>query len=112
MTQAYVKGLTGVAPRCLRPPYGDHNATTDQVVTGRGLHVVMWNDDLQDWTWISGDEIVRRVMSQLQPVSVVLFHDRTHIIDALPTLITLLQTRGYRFATICQTSGASPGSPL
>jgi len=112
MTEAYVKGLAGVAPRCLRPPYGAHDAATDQIANGRGLHVVMWNDDPQDWTWISADEIVRRVMAQLQPVSVILFHDRTHVIDALPTLITMLRARGYRFATICQASGATPGSSL
>jgi hypothetical protein len=45
-------------------------------------------------------------------VSVIELHDRTNIVYALPELIVQLRARGYRFATICQTSGATPGSAL
>jgi peptidoglycan/xylan/chitin deacetylase (PgdA/CDA1 family) len=111
-TQGEITQLTGVAPHCVRPPYGAHNAMTDGVIAGDGLHVTMWNDDPRDWTGISARGITQRVLSQLQPVTVVELHDRTAIIDALPGLIDALRERGYHFATICQTSGAMPGSPL
>jgi peptidoglycan/xylan/chitin deacetylase (PgdA/CDA1 family) len=111
-TSDLIGRLAGVRPRCLRPPGGNHNAASDQRAAQHGLHVATWNVDPRDWTWISADQIVNRILSQLKPVSVVVLHDRTHIIDALPTLIEQLRARGYHFATICQTSGTSPGAPL
>jgi peptidoglycan/xylan/chitin deacetylase (PgdA/CDA1 family) len=111
-TQALLAGLTGVAPRCLRPPDGIHTAFTDALTAQRGLHLALWNVDPRDWTGISAAEIVGRVLAQLQPVSVIELHDRTAIVAALPALVAALRARGYRFATICQTGGATPGSPL
>ena len=111
-TQAFLTGLTGLAPRCLRPPDGRHTPVTDALTAERRLHVALWNVDPRDWTGISADEIVRRILVGLQPVSVIELHDRTNIVYALPELIVQLRARGYRFSTICQTSGATPGSAL
>ena len=55
---------------------------------------------------------MRCVLARLQPMSVTELHDRTNILAVLPGLIAALLARGYRFATICETSGAPPGSPL
>jgi peptidoglycan/xylan/chitin deacetylase (PgdA/CDA1 family) len=107
--QALLGSLSGVAPDCVRPPDGVRSVSADRQLATRGLLDAGWNVDPQDWTGITATEIVRRVVAQLKPVSVVVLHDRSQITRALPALVTELRSRGYRFASICQTSGAVPG---
>jgi peptidoglycan/xylan/chitin deacetylase (PgdA/CDA1 family) len=110
--QSLLRQLTGIAPRCVRPPDGRTSASVNASLQAHGLHVAEWTVDPRDWTGISAAEIVQRVTAKVRPGSVVIFHDRTHAAEALPALVSNLRSRGYRFATICQTSGPTPGSPL
>ena len=64
--------------------------------------VVSWRDSL-DWKGISAEEITRRVLSKVQPGSIVLFHNAAeHTPEALPGIIEALQADGYTIVPISE----------
>jgi peptidoglycan/xylan/chitin deacetylase (PgdA/CDA1 family) len=92
-----------------RFPYGSRNGRTLRLVNQLGYTSVRWTVDT--WGWMgrsqqSAGGAVRRVMNDLVPGEIVLMHlgsARDHsTIDAhaLPTVIRLVRSRGYRFVTL------------
>jgi len=75
-TEIISKWLTG--DRAFRPPYGDHNAMVDEVVSQLGYRSVFWTVDTNDWDpknqpdrWVDGG--VEQISGRDN--SVVLIHD-------------------------------------
>jgi peptidoglycan/xylan/chitin deacetylase (PgdA/CDA1 family) len=92
-----------------RFPYGSRNGRTLRLANELGYASVRWTVDT--WGWMGRSEqsvpgVVRRVMDQLVPGEIVLMHlgsSRDHsTIDskALPAVIRLVRSRGYRFVTL------------
>jgi peptidoglycan/xylan/chitin deacetylase (PgdA/CDA1 family) len=92
-----------------RFPYGSRNTRTLRLVNRLGYASVRWTVDT--WGWMgrsqqSSGGAVRRVMHNLVPGEIVLMHlgsARDHsTIDAhaLPAVIRLVRSRGYRFVTL------------
>lgn len=94
----------GERPRCVRPPYGAHDARVDKVIRSRGQRVMLWSVDPQDWARPGVDRIVRRVLRQVEPGARILMHDgggdRSQTVAALERVIVRLQARGYRFGLL------------
>ena len=56
-----------------------------------------------DWKGISAEKIAANVLKKVQGGSIILCHNNAdHIVDALPTIITTLKSRGYKFVTISE----------
>lgn len=93
--------------RCFRPPYGNHNATTDQIAREQGLATILWSRDGRDWARPGVDTIVSGNLSTRYDGgrAVILLHDggteRTQTVAALDRLIPTLKAQGYRFVQIC-----------
>jgi peptidoglycan/xylan/chitin deacetylase (PgdA/CDA1 family) len=92
-----------------RFPYGSRNARTLRMVNGLGYASVRWTVDTWGWMGLSQQSFAgaaRRVTQHLVPGEIVLMHlgsARDHsTIDskALPRVIRLVRTRGYRFVTL------------
>jgi peptidoglycan/xylan/chitin deacetylase (PgdA/CDA1 family) len=44
-----IKDVTGVTPRCWRPPYGDVDDRVRAIATGLGMSTNLWDADTFDW---------------------------------------------------------------
>ncbi len=93
--------------RCFRPPYGNHNATTDRIAREQGLATILWSRDGRDWARPGVDTIVSGNLSTRYDGgrAVILLHDggtdRSQTVAALDRLIPTLKAQGYRFVQIC-----------
>ncbi len=106
-TDAVLTKLSGYRPRFIRPPYGE--ITSRQVGWSRqhGYIIVNWDVDSVDWRQIPAHRILANIRKTLQPGSIILQHagggygqDLSGSIKALPQLIRLLQSKGYRLVTL------------
>jgi peptidoglycan/xylan/chitin deacetylase (PgdA/CDA1 family) len=102
--QRLIKGLTGVAPRFLRPPGGQLDAQAAQLAAQRGLAVALWDVNLNDVrAGKSAHELLKTSLKKIRPGSVILAHDGIQsTIDMLPELIITLRAEGYRFVTLSE----------
>jgi peptidoglycan-N-acetylglucosamine deacetylase len=93
-------------PRMFRPPDGDWNATTLQLLRKDHMLMVLWSLDTDDWQLPGVRTIVGRVLNGAKPGAIVLMHDaggnRSETIAALPRVIRGLRERGYRLVTVPQ----------
>ncbi|NLD77766.1 MAG: polysaccharide deacetylase family protein [Acidimicrobiales bacterium] len=103
-----VNGIVGAGHvKCFRPPYGNHDATTDQIAADLGLATIMWSRDGRDWASPGVDHIVQANLDTRYDDgrAVLLLHDggveRSQTVAALPRLIDSLKARGYEFVQIC-----------
>lgn len=85
-----------------RPPYGDFNSTTSDVLKERGYQaMVIWNVDSRDWTGAGSSQMVENIMQNVANGSIVLFHlHGANTVAALGQLIPRLQAQGYQCVTI------------
>jgi len=81
-----------------RPPYGERRLNSDALFATRGITVVLWNIDSQDWNpKITADEIGARVLSLmlLWRRGIILFHDvHDKAIAAVPSLLGYIRNAG------------------
>lgn len=95
-----MEGLAGEngAPVLARPPYG---RVDDKVLAASQLPVVLYSLDSRDAESSTPEEIVERVMGEVQDGDIILLHDGCpQTVDALPMLIESLQNEGYQITTI------------
>ena len=84
-------------------PYGEYNDTVVSTINGLGMHVIQWDVDSLDWKGLSSDEITSRVLTRVQPGSIVLFHNAAeHTPEALAGIIEALIADGYSIIPISQ----------
>jgi peptidoglycan/xylan/chitin deacetylase (PgdA/CDA1 family) len=91
-------------PRLFRPPYGAFNQDTEKLMTRRGMAMILWSVDSQDYARPGVDRIVQNVMSAVTPGSIVLMHDgggdRSETVAALPKIIKRLRRKGYGLVSV------------
>lgn len=76
---------------------------------------VYWTVNSRDYTGLSPERIVRRVLGSVRPGGIVLMHDGVDAtVRAIPEIVRELRKRGYRFVTLDELFpvplGARPGS--
>ncbi len=92
-----IEELTGVRPDLFRPPFGAYNNTLIEEAETDGYKVIQWSVDSLDWKDISADEIVKRVLDNAEPGSIVLFHNNAaHVREYLPLILEGLINEGYK----------------
>jgi len=88
-------------PVLFRPPYG---ATNDAILTkihADSMKTIIWNIDSEDWADPVPASVAQRVLTEArkQKRGIILFHDIHKVgLEALPTIITTLQSEGAKFA--------------
>jgi peptidoglycan/xylan/chitin deacetylase (PgdA/CDA1 family) len=85
-----------------RPPYGSYNKKIEQLVAQKGMTVVLWNVDPQDWQRKkSSTDICHSVVDQVRPGSIILLHDiHERTVNALEKMIQSLLNKGYTFVPL------------
>ena len=91
-------------PVTFRFPYGTCDASALAQVAAAGLYPIQWDVVTGDPAkGQSAQQIVRTVLNQVRPGSIVVAHANGrgwHTAEAFKTLITALRERGYRFVTV------------
>lgn len=99
-------------PRLFRPPYGMYNARTLGILRRLHMLMVMWSVDPRDWLRPGTRAIVRRVLGEAQPGTIIEMHDgggdRSQTVAALPRIIDGLRRRHYQLVTVPQLLSADP----
>ena len=100
-----VKELTGYDMFLFRPPYGDYDSAVVTNARQNGYYPIQWNIDSLDWKDYGADDIIKKVTENknLSNGSIILCHNGAkYTKDALDTVITTLQDKGYEFVPISQ----------
>jgi peptidoglycan-N-acetylglucosamine deacetylase len=102
--QRLIESLTGVTPRFMRPPGGQDDGETEQMLAQRKMVLAMWDVAINDTS--SGrleQDLLAVSLRKVRPGSVLLAHDGIQAtIDMLPDLIEKLRGEGYRFVTLSE----------
>jgi peptidoglycan/xylan/chitin deacetylase (PgdA/CDA1 family) len=94
-TAAQIYELWGQEITFFRPPYGRGSPDVLAAAKELGQKLVYWDVDPRDWEEPPPEEIVERVMEQVQPGSIIILHEgRPNTLAALPEIIQGLQARG------------------
>lgn len=115
--RACKQALAPYGQHLLRPPFGHQNIQARLDALCMGLKVIMWSIAAEDWLDHDGEWMAERVISQIQPGSIILFHDSLCTMldkrqaDRGPTLqavnLVLNRLNGhYRFVTIPELLGS------
>ena len=127
--QRLIEALTGRSMRLFRAPYmGDTNPTTSdeivpiEIAQSMGSTSVGVSVDPNDWQQPSADEIVQRVLSQVNDPNpetrgnIILLHyfggDRSATVSALPELIDRLKAQGYTFVPVSELAGMTQAQAM
>ncbi len=99
--------ISQLAPKPLlfRPPGGAFNKTVLAAAHERGYTTIIWSVDPEDWKCPPVSEVVQRVITHVQPGSIVLLHDGQYPLptpQALPMIIDSLRAQGYTFVTVSE----------
>lgn len=98
-----IEAVTGVRPTLVRPPYGEYDDHVVSAIRSMDMEPIQWDVDSLDWKDLSAADITQRVVSKVQPGSIVLFHNAAlHTPEALPGIIETLLQEGYTFVPISQ----------
>jgi polysaccharide deacetylase family sporulation protein PdaB len=101
--EAIIRNVTGVEPYLFRPPYGEYNQAVLNTVARLGYVTIMWTVDSLDWKNPGVNQIISRVVNNIEPGAIVLMHQAAfQTPDALPVIISRLRQQNYRFGTVTQ----------
>lgn len=96
-----IEAITGVRVRYLRPPFGQYNENTLDILAKLELIPVMWEISSYDWEHkASPERIVDNVVSHSRDGSIILLHETKQTVIALPEIIDGLRRRGFEFSLI------------
>ena len=102
-TRASLFAITGIDTRLIRVPYGSKPYLTKgyrDLLASNNLQVWDWNVDSKDWK-SSTKEMISAVKSQVasqkknNTAPIILFHNLSNTVEALPEIIEFLQAEGY-----------------
>lgn len=96
-----IKDLTGQRTILFRAPFGEYNNQVISMASSLGYHTIQWSVDSLDWKNLSSGQIYDRVMGQIKPGSIVLFHNAAPgTPGAIRRLIPDLLNAGYEIIPI------------
>lgn len=89
-----------------RPPYGTLRQNQAGLVARRGLGIVLWNVDSQDWSQPGEAKIAEMVLTESKPGSIILCHDRyEQTAHGIGPILDGLLERGFAPATLSELLG-------
>jgi polysaccharide deacetylase family sporulation protein PdaB len=102
--RALIEQLTGQKAFLFRPPFGEYSNKVLKVAESEGIVTIQWSIDSLDWVESkSKDDIVNRVLKEIGPGDIVLFHNNgQHTAAAIVPIIEKLQADGYQIVPISQ----------
>ncbi len=100
--------LSGHITNCLRPPYGILNDEIRRWSGEEGFELLMWGDpDTLDWTRPSTNVLIDRILNNIKPGTILLFHEHSgaETLAAIDFVLETLIADGWQVDTpICPLS--------
>lgn len=98
--QASIQNQGGVTTHLFRPPYGKIKRMQAKVLLKKGYSIIMWEVLSRDFdTTISKEECLQNVLQNIQPGSIIVFHDSIKAFPnlhyALPKTLEYLKEKGF-----------------
>jgi peptidoglycan/xylan/chitin deacetylase (PgdA/CDA1 family) len=103
LTNAQVADEIRRGPRStwLRPPRGRYNRRVRSIAQSLGYRICYWSIDSDDWQGVAPDYISRKVLAELHPGAVILFHlHADNTLRALPGLIRAIRAQGFELHSL------------
>ncbi len=99
-----IKDTTGQRPQLFRPPFGAYDDRVVKVIEDdMNLTTIQWSVDSLDWQDLTAEKMAQRVLEQIHPGAIVLFHNNgLHTPEALPLIIEELQKQGYELVPVSE----------
>ncbi len=102
-TTDLIYALTETRSCYFRPPFGDYSNMVIEVGQEEDHQVIQWSIDSLDWKSPGVDFIVKRVLDQVSPVDIILFHNNgEHTLEALQILIPKLLADDYKIVPLSE----------
>ncbi|MBQ3523873.1 MAG: polysaccharide deacetylase family protein [Clostridia bacterium] len=96
-----LEAITDAPVTLVRAPSGDYTDQSLEVCKELGMTMIQWNCDSLDYTKISINEIVNRVIKGSTNGSILLFHNGVdNTAPALDEILTQLEKQGYTFVSV------------
>lgn len=96
-----LESITNSTVTLVRAPSGDYTNDSIDVAREMGMFTIQWDVDSLDYTKISVDEIVGRVVPSVKCGSIILFHNGVeNTAEALDRVLTELEKQGYSFVSV------------
>ena len=106
-----IHSACGVTTRYFRPPKAWLSGGGKKIIEELGYRVILWTLSSKDWAFFDEASIVRRILRNIRPGAILLFHDgggvfvheggnRSVTVKSIPLLAENLKSDGYRFVTI------------
>lgn len=93
----------GCHPAFLRPPGGLSSDAVRQVAQARGLAILHWSVDPQDWEIHNKAAIEKAVLEKVQDGDIILLHDITIAsVEAALDIVDALLQQDYEFVTVSE----------
>ena len=92
-------------PKLFRPPYGRMTHSQAKSLLGEEYQIIMWTVLSYDWDLkVSPEQCLQNVIKNLQPGSIVVFHDslkaKNNLEFALPKVLAYIREKGWECATL------------
>lgn len=98
-----LESIANARTTVFRAPFGEYNDLVINTVREAGYTPVQWNIDTLDWREKDPEVIVNRVLSKLEPGSIILCHNNGFGMETyLPAIIAGIKKQGYGFETVSQ----------
>ena len=115
-----MQAIMGVTPRFMRPPFGEYDPISYLTARALGYAIANWSASGEDWQGDSAQVVAGRILADIQAGHIILLHDgwepphtqtewqpeysrfqdRSPMMEALPIIISQLQSAGFRFLTL------------
>lgn len=96
-----LEGIINSKVTLARAPSGDYTDQSIDAAAALGMTMIQWNVDSLDYTGLSVDEIVNRVVPSVSNGAIVLFHNGVdNTAPALDIILTQLEKQGYSFVGV------------
>lgn len=101
-TAELITRITGTRPTCMRPPRGETEAVTTQLIFSHtGLRTILWQETAFDWLFYTPEKSCECILSTIAPGSIVLLHDiYRYTPETVDVLLTELSKRGLKCTTV------------
>lgn len=99
-TNLVIEETLGVVPVWFAPPSGSFSEVTIETAHELGLKTILWTVDTVDWQKPATDEMVRRVVSEVENGAMILMHPTQPTAQGLATMIRDIRGRGYQLGTV------------
>jgi len=97
-----IDAASGVPVTLFRPPYGARNTHVDAQARALGLLEVLWDVDTRDSERASAAKVAANAQRGLRGGSIVLMHEDTATVKALPAILRSVRRRHLEAVTIPQ----------